>query len=334
MVPRTDVDSLSRWLSSVELIGTSGHCLSWWNPVHPGYDYPEISGLLLSYLTRSATASARAAQLHGALSAAASPSGVRRGGVHYAFDTAMALRGLVEQRDPERMLEAPVPAWARALCGWVENATPTEPAEPTGADTHWSMSFGAHQAKVAAGLIALLRSDATPADCPPDRLRAALGRLAANTLELQEADGRFRMHARSRQTYLHSHCYALEGLLMIGEVEAVPRDAISAGVGWLASVQRPDGGFAAWHDGTRPGGPVRTDATAQAVRLCRLEDADAHQGSIAAGAGLLAALAVSERGLPYEPGSADLTSWSTMFAAQALAPRGHPLRPRRGTDLV
>jgi len=89
------VDSLSRWVASTEFNADDGHCLSWSNPAHRGYAYPEMSGLLLSFLCRSGDHPRRAEELHRALSVGADEDGVRRGSMTYVFDTAMALRGLV-----------------------------------------------------------------------------------------------------------------------------------------------------------------------------------------------------------------------------------------------
>ena len=312
------IDSLSGWLSSQELIGAAGHCLSWANAAHPGYEYPEISGLLLSFLSRSGDAPQRAAQLHGALTNTAEPGGVRRGEIGYAFDTAMALRGVLDH-SPDGGY--PVEEWTRALIEAVETGRGCSPTPSLEADTPWSLSFGAHQAKLAAGLLAA----GTVLDTA-----GAVELLRERTLRLQRPDGRFSIHAASSRTYLHAHCYAVEGLLMMGGAD----EAVRAGVAWLARVQQPDGSYLAWHDGTAASGPARTDATAQAVRLFRCLDPPHYQPQIESAAAFLISCVDPLGGVRYEAGSRDRTAWSTMFTAQALAPDGHRLHATAGTDLV
>ncbi len=73
-----------------------GHCVSWWNPLHPGYPYPEISGLLLQLLADIDAAPTRRRELAAALLADLDAGqGIRRGEHAYTFDTAMAVRGLL-----------------------------------------------------------------------------------------------------------------------------------------------------------------------------------------------------------------------------------------------
>jgi hypothetical protein len=320
------VDLLSCWVSSADLVGEDGHCLSWFNPAHPGYQYPELSGLLLSFLCRSSDNSVRARQLHDALSTGAADDGVTRHGITSAVDTAMALRGLIEYRAGSELGASPVPQWTRALVRAVSTATATWPPEEMTSTTSWSMAFGAHEAKIAAALVAAERRGLD--------VGSSLDTLRNRTLGLQDERGRFRIHAASTMTYLHAQCYALEGLLMTAEDHPGAATEIRLGISWLASVQELSGGWQAWHDGTDASGPERSDVTAQAIRLMRLVDADRYEGEILAADAFLAQCQGDHPGLPYEPGSSDITSWSTLFAAQALAPAGHALRPTRATDIV
>ena len=354
------VDLLSRWVSSPDLLGRDGHCLSWSNPAHPGYAYPELSGLLLSFLCHCADQPARARQLHDALSTGAADNGVSRRGITYTFDTAMALRGLIDYRADADLLDPPVPQWTRALVRAVSSATATSPAQGLTAATAWSMAFGPHQAKIAAALVAAQRrgvlggagmpggegvlgaigeprgagQPGEPGQAGGTEIGAALDVLRDRTVSLQDDRGRFRIHAASTMTYVHAQCYALEGLMMSAEQRPGAGDEIALGVEWLASVQGAGGGWRAWHDGVRASGPERSDATAQAVRLMRLVDADRYGTRIADAVTFLSRCQGGHPGLPYEPGAADITSWSTLFAAQALAPAGHRLRPMRATDIV
>lgn len=329
----------------------SGHCLSWTNPSHPGYPYPEITGLLASLLARWPVDQSRGRELHDVLCDKAEAEGVRRGDIGYTFDTAMALRGVIEQR---RLMSChefgrreavapeadPVPHWRDRLLRAVETRTATTPAESLSPNTRWSLSFGAHQAKISAALIAALRVGVSGGPDAVGRTRAALNQLEERTLGLQATDGRFRIHAASPLTYAHAHCYAVEGLLMMSELgdgsagcDDARTDAVERAVAWLASVQAEDGSVQAWHDGAQASGPVRTDATAQTVRLFRLLDSGGYADEVDRGQAFLRQVS-SSHGVPYEPGSADLASWSTIFAIQALAPDGHRACPTRATDFV
>ena len=264
--------------------------------------------------------------MHDALSADAADDGVRRRGITYAFDTAMALRGLLDYRADDQLAAAPVPEWLGSLVRSVSSGSATAPPEEMTSTTAWSMAFGAHEAKIAAALVAAERRGLDVGD--------SLETLRDRTMGLQDDRGRFRIHAASGMTYLHAQCYALEGLLMTAEDHPGATAEITLGVSWLASVQGLNGGWRAWHDGSRASGPERTDATAQAIRLMRLVNADRYEGEILAAEAFLVQCQAEHPGLPYEPGSSDITSWSTLFAAQALAPAGHALRPTRATDIV
>jgi hypothetical protein len=316
---------LLSWLTSAELAAPDGHCLSWWNPGHPGYPYPEISGLLLTLLSIEDVAADRRAELTNALVADASVGdevarGVARGARAYTFDTAMALRGLLLDGRRSPAVHDLALRWTELLVRAAEEHDPAAggawgAAELTSA-THWSESFGAHQAKVCGALVA-----AADRFGRPPELRAALETYVRAATDVQRDDGRFPAHPRTNVTYVHSHCYAVEGLLMAAAGGARVEDGVGrvlAAAGWLASAQRPDGGLAAWHDGTRAWGPVRADATAQALRIWTLADPERFAGNRLAATRLLESLRVSGRGLRYEPDSADVNAWATIFGHQAL----------------
>jgi hypothetical protein len=326
---------LVRWLASADLDDPGGHCLSWWNPSHRGYAYPEISGLLLRLLSLAGVAAARRQSLRRALLRDYDAGrAVRREAQSYTFDTAMALAGLLTQMHADGDAVGDAVA-GRAARGWtsvlITAACRADPAAGQGgagqsgpgrpaAGTRWSMAFGAHQAKVCGALLQAERILG-----PQPGLTDAITACAGAALDVQEDDGRFRIHAASPMTYAHSHCYAVEGLLMCaasGLAGHWPRAA--AGAAWLAAAQQPDGSVAAWHDGHAASGPPRADATAQALRIWTLTDRDRFAGPAARARMFLAGLWVSPRGLRYEPGSGDLNAWATIFAAQALGWQADP----------
>lgn len=334
---------LLRWLASSDLDEPGdhpgGHCLSWWNPTHPGYPYPEISGLLLRFLSLAAAAPARRQRLRAALLAEhATHRAVRRAGQAYTFDLAMALGGLTtdlhspaiagpaaSSTDPDAA-GALARDWATMLIAAAEQRNPlagSPPPGPPDCDTRWSLAFGAHQAKLCGPLLAAGRLFGSLPG-----LADAVTTCATAALAVQEDDGRFRIHPASPLTYAHSHCYAVEGLLLRAAAKpesggGVPGEAV-AGADWLARVQEPDGGVRAWHGPGGPDGPAHTDATAQAMRIWLLTGPDRFAGPIERARTFLTSVWVPPRGLRYEPGSADLCSWATIFAAQALSWAGSP----------
>jgi hypothetical protein len=326
---------LVRWLASADLGAPDGHCLSWWNPDHRGYAYPEISGLLLRLLSLAEADADRRQGLRRALLRDGEAGGaVHRGAQGYTFDTAMALAGLLAQMRADAEGGGGVAGrvahgWASVLITAAGRADPTagqhDPGRPgrpgrPAADTRWSMAFGAHQAKVCGALL-----DTGRALGPLPGLDDAISACAGAALDVQEDDGRFRIHAASPMTYAHGHCYAVEGLLMCGAAGRTGhlRQA-EAGAAWLASAQQPDGSLLAWHDGHAASGPPRADATAQALRIWTLTGPDRFAGPAARARGFLAGLWAPPRGLRYEPGSGDLNAWATIFAAQALAWHADP----------
>lgn len=325
------------WLVSDELVGQGGHCLSWWNPAHPGYPYPEITGLLLQLLSQERVAPTRCRALAAALvadhldppggiGANAGRQGVRRFGVGFTFDTAMALRGLVAYatstlgQDSAGVVADVAGDFARALVRAALERDPNVGANSRRAltsSTRWSASFGAHQAKICGAL-----ADAPRLVGQLTGLDDALEVLVRAALDCQSDAGRFRVHSASRLTYVHSHCYAVEGLLMYAAGTGRPSATMApagAGADWLAVAQEPNGALRAWHDGDRAFGPGRSDATAQAVRIWALVDPDRYAGPIAEACTYLSGRREPGRGLRYEDDSSDISSWATIFAAQALA---------------
>jgi hypothetical protein len=103
--------------------------------------------------------------------------------------------------------------------------------------------------------------------------------------------------------------------------------ALSRGADWLADVQSVSGGIPAWHDGERPGGPLRSDATVQAARIWQLLSPDQYAQPIARATAFLERLQTEEGALPYEPGSDDLNTWATIFWAQLQHWRGAGVNP-------
>lgn len=332
------IDRLLAWLTSPELTDLStGHCLSWYNPEDPGYAYPEVSGLLLTLLSKSGGHQERRRELASALTRYPdSPQGIGRGGRPYTFDLAMALRGVLFDAGGLWPL-GPAREWPELLVERVLSGVATVPQPVLSARTHWSDSFGAHQMKVVGALRAAAAAWGAEAACSGEVARAhqAIATLEARTRVLQRRDGRFVIHAKAELTYLHSHCYALEGYLMAANRAAAgSRGIVARGTRWLASLQGPDGGFCGTHDGAQGQGSARADVAAQAIRIFRLVDPVLFRPNVECATRFLESLLVPGKGYLYEPHSGDLNAWTTIFAAQALAPEAHDLTARRGADLI
>jgi hypothetical protein len=303
------------WLTSPSVVDNEGRVMSWSNPRHPGYAYPEIAGYMLSILALEgdATVAIRdriARRLVGDVSRA---GGVGRDGADYVFDSAMALSGLIAHESAGG--ELPDESAIDRLFDFV---TANLAARRAGRDlpvadaAHWSVSYGCHLLKVA---IALCAYDDRR---PTSTTRALVDQLASELTRLY-ADGRFRVNARSPLTYLHANCYAVEGLLVLqGRHRGAYDDLIRGSAEWLARIQSAEGGLPAFHDGLEPFGTLHTDASAQAIRIWALVDSTAYQEQIDRGMGFLAQMATPVGGLRYEPGSDDVNTWATIFGLQAV----------------
>lgn len=303
------------WLRG-QAVTPSGDVLSWVNPAHPGYPYPEAAGLLLTLLAEvddgpCPLRDTIAARLERGLSPA---GGVGRDGLDYAFDSAMALHGLLAHA---RASGAPRAGAVDRLYDFVADCIERRAAVGRGAAPalRWSTSWGCHQLKLTHALHAHGGAGRRPLAPLVDALLETLTPLGP--------DGRFVIYAGDARSYVHATCYALEGLLLLQRVAPPPRRdelaaLLRAGARWLADVQRPDGALHAWHNGQVGWGPAPADIVAQSVRLWAALDREAFAAPIARGLTRLAALQAPEGGLRYLPGSSDINTWCTIFAAQAV----------------
>ncbi len=314
---RPDRARMLAWLAR-EAVVDGGAVLSWVNPAHPGYTYPEAAGLVLGLLAQEpGSPPGLRRRLADRLTAEVGPTGaLGRAGVDYLFDAGIVLHGLLLHVEAGGALGDP-DALARlgeGVLAGIEGRTPRVPAAP-GSD-HWSDTWGCHLIKLALPLQRLAAGGER-------RAAAAAGRLVDELLGLWRGD-RFVVHAGSERTYVHAGCYALEGLWGLGGGwEATARPILRAGAAWLASIQAEDGSLPAWHDGARGSGARPSDVVAQALRIWTMVDLAEGTGRFAAARaralGCLAARQHASGGIRYVEGEADVNSWCTAFAAQALA---------------
>lgn len=202
----------------------------------------------------------------------------------------------------------------------------------------WSTRAGPHQAKVVLGLLRLARVTGD------EYLIETARQLCHRVLRYQDLDGRFITDLATGETYIHAHCYAVEGLAgyaFISGDEKILRAATKA-VDWLRSIVRPDGGVPCSYDGRNANQEERSDSTAQTLRLLillknmdeiahlvakRLLTFQCRESSKARRGGFRYS---SLRSGP----EADLTTHGTMFAAQALYLFGRNLSDFEWLDLV
>ena len=277
------------WLCEHAVAG--GEVLSWVNPAHPGYAYPEAAGLLVRWFALSGVPVPQAVTTQ--LATEVSERRVGREGFVYAFDTAVVLAGL------EALDEYEDPRWTRARRQLISTAVVCPARSP-----RWSTVAGPHMLKLAVGCAARARRGWTT---------PTLDWLTGLRVQ-QDATGRL-LTPPHESTYMHAHAYGCEGLLALAALDVKTAADIGGALAFLRSMQREDGGIAAWSDG----GPSRADATAQAIRLWVLHDPSGHRPAIDRGIAFLDALTDARGAVRYEPDSTDRNTWCTLFAAQARA---------------
>lgn len=304
-----------RWLVGRYVIGSDGTVLSWFNPRHPGYPYPEIAGYLLRSLSEEGdlTLGLRdrvAIRLVADMSAA---GGVGRGGTDFVFDSAIAMSGLIAHEAAGGTI--PNSRVIDRLFDFVAENLAAHRAYRGQADAlpdHWSVSYGCHLIKT---VIALSEYNDLR---PMSTTRSLIERLVSDLMPLYDA-GRFRVNYVSPLTYLHAHCYAVEGLLVMhGREYGEFSNILEGSARWLADIQQPEGGLRAFHDGGEAFGTLHTDATAQAIRIWSLVDRAGFSEQIERGVAFLADMTAPSGGLRYEPGSDDINTWATIFGLQAV----------------
>ncbi len=299
--PSLSTGRLRQWLRH-HACTSDGRVWSWTNPHHPGFAYPEAAGLWLAAMAELAPAPADAVVAR--LGPNVRDGEVGRDGRAYAFDLAVALAGLLHARAAGRAVDA---SWIEGGRDALASAVASRRACTPDAPVRWSTRWGPHLLKIAFALDALELPD-------------ALARLLDDALEAHER-GRFVTDADG-STYVHAHCYATEGLWFLAthadrSLAALARTRLRPALDWLAEVQGSDGALPASYDGA-PAGPGRTDATAQAIRLWAVTDPARFGGAIERGLQFLSRHCGPDGGLAYDTTNDDQTTWSAVFALQAL----------------
>lgn len=309
------------WLANSGVRDERGRVLSWLNPSHPGYVYPEIMGYYASLCAERARHSGGerwleiGLQVGEAIVRELTPRGaLARGDIEYAFDTAMGLHGLLRLQDvegggpfaqaAERMTDFLIATLAEQEVAWRDG-------RPLRILDSWSHSFGASTIKASMAL---------------DAAGVAFGRRDASELAslVREwgvaatwRDGAFRINSARRWVYVHAHCYATEGLIFQARAAPALPEPVLASARFLARVQADDGGLPCWHERSDVEVVSHADATAQAVRIWTVVARNRYAAQIQRALGFLRTVEAVRGGLRYKRGSEDLNSWATMFGAQA-----------------
>lgn len=344
--------ALAEWLFHGPARLPSGAYLSWVSTNRSGFVYPEAAATAVRtafWLNRTGGFDVSLDRLVPTLSflkqSVLSDGMVRHRGVGYLFDTTLVYAALCDSRN------------VGLGCGWtslldvvrkrVRSMFESRVAVVGECQQRWSTIFGPHLLKAVALFAAAERTVPLP---------RSLKRVVESLLLYQDDDGAFR-DGLAAATYLHAHCYALEGLAMLkalgepGLDEPLERGMVflernrrEDGFGqWAGKVVGPKGRFGQWEDGRgapaaepliRPPeeGGVAGDVTAQAGRLALLVEPESRVGLLAELDGALGRLIGPGGGIRYLSCLDHENTWCTAFALQYAAAReGARLE---ATDLV
>lgn len=315
-------DRLWNWLQSKDVVRTDGGVNSWANSNHPGFRYPEAGGLLLSLLTIAKNVNKHLCQrILGGLIDDVMPNGsIRKDERSYLFDTAIVLSAfLAYEFQMEELLDSDL---LQQLFKFIREKILLEvAADPLIINAEkWSLSYGCHLLKCAIALLTYYNREQIPQSIE-------LARKLLHDLIPLCVSGRFHIHAKSSETYVHAHCYAVEGLITVtrhGILEMDVEQKIWDSAHWLGQIQESNGGIRAWHNGKHGYGDFHADCIAQAIRIWLQVDATRFKNEIARGFHFLSGLQSPEGGIRYSSDSQDINTCASIFTAQALLWMNNP----------
>ena len=333
-----DIASAARgmraWLASGAAQSHSGAYYAWRDDAgRPSFEYPEITGYALTHLAglsdpsgQEVTAGVRAAQwlLDRFSNDDMSARGSWDGQAVYTFDLAMIATGLMafgSRHGGDEMVARGITLAQAIQEELAETGTLQSIPARSGtasARSAWSTEGLAHLVKA---VQCLLWAD----DLGAEGCAEAAARLIEQSRTVQRENGRFTTHPSDRETMVHPHLYAVEGLWVFGTATDEPSalERAAAATEWTWAHQRPSGAFPRWvsAEGDQ-GAPDQADLTAQALRAAVLTDVAADRRTLTAEwlAGSAVHFDDGSAALPYQPGSGTThhNTWSTLFAAQAL----------------
>ena len=324
---RLNVPDLSRmhhWLCAEDVVRSDGAVMSWVNPEHPGYPYPEAAGLWLSaypwLCSLEAVDDVEALRDTGyrvaekLLDSITEEGGLGRDQRSYLFDASVGLSGLLRYQEQEKQWAGVVPGsmseGVDKLHTYILKALDSrQGVEPLSRDLEdrWSVRFDPHLIKSLLALTLYARIDG--------------GEVSENALSrIRElSEGNWGISVEAAPVYVHALCYALEGLwLLSAEAGIRPDRRIQNTLEVLAEVQTESGGIPAYiHDGQALG-PCRVDSTAQAIRLWLLAGPEIYASEITRAICFLRTMQAPSGGMRYQEESDDINTWATLFTVQAV----------------
>lgn len=280
------------WLLEGVCRGPHGEIAGWVTDGCPAFWYPEVGGYYLvfcAYLSqvfRDPRYFLKGLDCLDWLASSVGPTGgVGKEEVEYVFDTAMVLRGVSLAASQKISLLSKM---SEFCLGNIREGRAGTAFSAHG--SRWSQGVGGHLFKAAAVL---------------ERFS---GFRCWDMISTQVR------RAGTEDSYLHAYCYGLEGMLLQGE-RAGGNCSILEGAEVLSRAQAREGGLPSHFPGS--GFPLRSDVTAQAVRIWCLVDPERYRKHIRGALEFLRGLVSPEGGLWYEPDSPCVNVWSTIFAIQA-----------------
>jgi hypothetical protein len=312
-----------QWLLHGPIRSADGMVAAWSDRGRPSHVYEESTGYLLTLLGYLYHLTGQDRFEHEAIRVAdalvkrlGSQKGFGRSGIAYLFDTAVCLRGLATFLAMfKTSVELPVYKSAvgalneiAATCGLlIAKQLACDPKPKTEQQVRWSERFNVHHIKVlhhcwpwVAGHI-------------------DVGQLIENFVDRQFKDGLFLTDPQNGESYLHAHCYGVEGLLALEKQHHLRLDIRKNQIAQaLSDLQLPNGGIPKF-DPVASHPTVASDTTAQAVRIWQCIDPETYSANIQQALSFLEAMADEGGGILYSSNSNHLNSWTTIFAVQAMA---------------
>lgn len=295
---------IDRWLLSSPLM-SDGHVLSWTSQSDPGYVYPEIEGLYVSWCIENRHYEEAGTVLGQLSRSLTSHPFAARHGIDYLFDTAMIAGALAAALEVGLFVPRSVAVSVyESTCAMLGNRFARMP--PT-VSTHWSDLFGPHQLK-AFGCVCRLAEALGQPRPTWDSMSEPMAQTKAWLDGLSDSDS-------LTSVYTHPLCYAAEGLIWNPCPAAF--DTVSKLCETLAANQTRSGGMPQWLpvDETSV---VAGDATAQAIRIWKAHAPNLYSSEIVRATQALAHLLADSGAIFYSSASSHENTWASMMASQAL----------------
>jgi len=273
-----------KWIMTSGIQDKCGGFYSWYDIARAKYSflYPEVTGYAIRQLVQLYLSSNSNKYLKNALKAGNWFLNIQLedGGFYYkyvnnvpnfsrfTFDTGSIIDGLIDLYDvigDKNYLKS-----AKQAADWILNLQQKDGSILAGLDEnlspikckHWSRTSGCHHIKTASILLRLYVKSRN------HKYLNSAKRIIAWGNQLQFQNGRFRSYQQTKKTYLHAHCYALEGLVRVSNSIYFKKEVYNAlcGAMWLSSIQNYDGSIPNWYNSTKENMKV-SDAVSQALRI-------------------------------------------------------------------